>query len=442
MRLTVARAAALLFVALAMSLDAQTPSYELAIRRARVVHGDGRVTPSATVFVASGRVARIDTTPAAGAVTARRSIDATGNTLIPGLIDAHVHLTPWSPPVFLKYGVTSVRDVHNAPDTILPVAREDSPAGPRVVAAGAMLDGPGSVWPDALIVGDLASVRLAVRRQVQSGAAVIKVYTRLTSSTIAAVVQEAGARGVPVAAHLGRATAVEAAIAGVTSIEHLSGIAEAASQEPQRLKRAHDDFLGGWTAFELEWLHLRPAALDRVSRTLVERQVTLVPTLALHEAFSRLGDADLTRHPALVDVPAGVVEREWNPADIMTRARWTADTLARFKQVLPLLQRFVARYVELGGRIAAGTDTAQQFVVPGFSLHRELELYVEGGLTPAQALRAATADAAALLGIAARAGTIDPGKDADMVLLDGDPLTDIRQTRRIRHVVRGGVVVR
>jgi imidazolonepropionase-like amidohydrolase len=425
-----------------MSVPPQSPTFDLAIRHARVIHGDGRVTPRTTVFVSSGRISRIDASPAADAVPARRAIEASGQTLIPGLIDAHVHVEPWSAPLFLKYGVTSVRDVHNAPDVILPLSRDDSPVRPRIVAAGAMLDGPGSFWPNAIVVSDITSVRVAVRRQVEAGAGVIKVYTRLSSSMIATIVQEARARGVPVAAHLGRATATEAAVAGVTSIEHLSGVADAASSDRERLRRAHDDFLAGWTAFELEWLRLQPSALEHVARTLVERGVTIVPTLALHEAFSRLADPDLLQDPALADVPAEVVQRTWAPADIMRRAKWTPETLAQFKRVMPVLQRFVTLYAKGGGRVVAGTDTAQQFVVPGASLHRELELYVAGGLTPAQALKSATADAADLLGIAGRAGTIQLGKDADLVLLNGDPLIDIRATRRILNVVRGGALVR
>ena len=258
---------------------------------------------------------------------------------------------------------------------------------------------------------------------------------------VSAVVREAHARGVPVAAHLGGTHALEAATAGVASIEHLSGIADAASRDRDRLRRAHDDFLGGWTAFELEWLSLAPAALDEVARQLMAKEVTIVPTLALHEAFSRLADPDLPHDPALVGVPAATLQA-WAPEDIMSRARWTSATLDQFKRALPILQRFVARYAALGGRVVAGTDTAQQFVVPGASLHRELELYVAAGLSPAAALRSATADAADLLGIAARAGTISVGKDADLALLDGDPLADIRATRRIVHVVRLGQVVR
>ena len=122
----------------------------------------------------------------------------------------------------------------------------------------------------------------------------------------------------------------------------------------------------------------------------------------------------------------------------MTRAKWTdRRRCAAFKRTLPVLQRFVGRYGSMGGRIVAGTDTPQQFVVPGASLHRELELYVAGGLTPAAAIRAATADAADLLGIADRAGTVDVGKDADLMLLDGDPLADIARRSNRLALVRG-----
>jgi imidazolonepropionase-like amidohydrolase len=398
------------------------------------------VTPRATVLVSSGRIVRIDTTQSP-VITAGRVIDATGRTLIPGLIDAHVHIEPWTLPLFLKYGVTTVRDVHNRPAYILPLAASDSPFQPRIIAAGAMIDGPGSFWKDAIVVDDFVSARAAVRQQVESGAGVIKVYTKLHPALVAVIVQEARARGVPVAAHLGKTTATEAAMLGVTSIEHLTGIAESASAESDRLYKAHDDFLSGWTTFELEWPSLKPAALERVARALVERKVVLVPTLALHEAFSRLADPDLRGDPTLTDVPPDVLNQKWDPADIMTRAHWTPQVLAAFKRTLPVLQRFIKTYRQLGGRIVAGTDTPQQFVVPGASLHRELELYVAAGLSPAAALRSATADAADLLGIAERAGTIDVGKDADLVLLDGDPLTDIGATRRIVAVVRSGVIV-
>jgi imidazolonepropionase-like amidohydrolase len=431
----------LLASALVMS---QAPA-DLLIRNVRIVHGDGRVTPRATVVVRGAIITDVapasEERPVSSEPPALSVIDAAGKTMIPGLIDAHVHVEAWTPAVFLKYGVTTVRDLHSDASVIFPMAREDSASRPRIVTSGPLIDGPGSFWKNAVQVGSVGEARAAVRAQIDAGAKVIKVYTRLQPAFIAVIAAEARDRGVPVAAHLGRTTALQAAEAGVTSIEHLSGIADAASDDPGRLLKAHEDFLGGWTAFELEWQRVPFMRLEAVARQLIARGVVIVPTLALHEAFSRMADADLMKDPALADVPASVLRDSWDPADIMSRAHWTRDTLAQFKQTLPVLQRFVGLYARLGGKIAAGTDTPQQFVVPGASLHRELELYVASGLSPAAALTTATQGAAALLGLRDRAGVIGAGMAADFVLLDADPLTDIRNTRKITMVVKGGVVV-
>ncbi len=420
---------------------------DLLIRNVRVLHGDGRVTARANVALLDGVIAWIDPTgtqsrPAPPRPAARREIDGEGRTAMPGLIDAHVHVEEWALPLFLTYGITTVRDLHNDSAYVMPLARESSTSRPRVIAAGAVIDGPGSFWKNAVEVATVGEARAAVRRQIEAGARVIKVYTRIEPAMLSVIVAEAQAREIPVAAHLGMTTALQAADQGVTSIEHLSGIPESVSDEAERVMAAHRDFLGGWTAFELEWLRLPPARLDAFARQLAARRVVLVPTLALHEAFGRLADPDLMKDPALADVPPSVLHGAWDPADIMGRAHWTPQVLAKFKQVLPVLQRFVGAYARAGGRIAAGTDTPQQFVVPGISLHRELELLVESGLSPSEAIKAATSTAAALLGIQDRVGTIDPGKAADLILVDGDPLANIRSTRRLRIVIKDGVVVR
>jgi imidazolonepropionase-like amidohydrolase len=166
-----------------------------------------------------------------------------------------------------------------------------------------------------------------------------------------------------------------------------------------------------------------------------------VPTLVAHEAVSRLADAAITQDPALAVLPPGLMAGAWEPSDVMARAKWTPQILAQFKQSFPILQKFVGIYVRLGGRVAAGSDVGQAFVIPGLALHRELELLVNSGVSPAQAIRAATVDAAALLGLKDRVGVIDAGMAADFVLIDGDPLADIRNTRRIVAVVKDGVVV-
>jgi len=433
-------AAALAVFILFQSDGAPTP--ELAIHHVRIVHGDGRITASATVVVSGGRISRIVPTVSGQALPrAAREIDAPGRTLLPGLIDAHVHVTDWALPLFLRYGVTTVRDLHNDPRYILPLARDDGPERPSIVAAGALLDGPGSPWPNAIEVASLGDARAAVRRQVEAGVGVIAVSTRLHPALIAVIVQEARARGLPVAAQAGQSTANEAAAAGITSLEQLSGVSDAASDDPDRLRRTHGSLAEGWTASEREWLRVTPDRLAQVAANLVRNGVTAVPTLVLHEALGRLGESNLKSDSALASVPAAVVSGDWNPASILARNGWTPAILLDFKRALPLQQQFVQRFARAGGRIVAGTDTPQPYVVPGASLHRELQLLVASGLSPAAAIRSATVDAADLLGVSERAGSVSIGKAADLVVVDGDPLTDIRATMRIVLVVRAGRVV-
>jgi imidazolonepropionase-like amidohydrolase len=120
--------------------------------------------------------------------------------------------------------------------------------------------------------------------------------------------------------------------------------------------------------------------------------------------------------------------------------RLDAGRPADFKRALPVQQQFVQRFVRAGGRVVAGTD-APPYVVPGLSLHRELQLLVASGLSPAAAIRSATVDAADLLGVSDRAGSVAVGKGRGSPVVDGDPLTDIRATTRIVLVVRTGRVV-
>ena len=418
------------------------PPPDLAIHHVRIVHGDGRITASATVVISGGRIARIVPTVAGQSLPhAAREIDAPGRTLLPGLIDAHVHVASWALPLFLRYGVTTVRDLHNDPSYILPLAREEGTDRPRIVAAGALLDGLGSPWPNAIVVESFGEARAAVRRQVEAGVGVITVSTRLHPAMIAVIVQEARARGLPVAAHAGQSNASEAAAAGVTSLEQLSGVSDAASDDSDRLRRAHDSLMAGWTASEREWTRVSSDRLMQVAATLVRNGVTLVPALALHEALGRIGDADLKNDSALSSIPLAVVSGDWNPAAILARNGWTAAILQDFKHALPVQQQFVQQFARAGGRVVTGTDAPQPYVVPGLSLHRELQLLVASGLSPAAAIKSTTVDAADLLGVSDRAGSVAVGKAADLVVVDGDPLTNIRATTQIVLVVRAGQIV-
>jgi len=173
-----------------------------------------------------------------------------------------------------------------------------------------------------------------------------------------------------------------------------------------------------------------------VAARLVEEKITLIPTLILHETLSRLNDPATLRDPSLTDVPAGP-RAEWDVPSLINRAGWTDADFAAFRRSRPQQDLFVRAFAAAGGRIAAGTDAVNQLLVPGFSEHREMELLVGAGLSPRQALRAATRNGAVLLG-ADSLGLLAPGKVADLIVLKKDPLADIRNTRAIESVMSHG----
>lgn len=370
-------------------------------------------------------------------------LNLSGRWIIPGLIDAHTHLAPaatWAPLRFLAWGVTTVRDAHGSLNSVLALRREANTGAllsPRIYSAGAMIDGFPTTYSDAIGVNSDRDARKAVDRLVSAGVDFIKVYTHVDPTMLHAIVDEATTFNLNVAGHLGMTDAVTAAKNGISCIEHLTGIPEAASSGRAAIFAAHyRGFFPGWTAFERAWVVLDSAALAQVAQRLVDEKVSLVPTLVLHETLSRLKDPALQRNPALADVPEAA-RRGWNVPDLISRAGWTDADFELFHRARAEQDLFVRIFAALGGRIAAGTDAPNQMLVPGDSEHRELELLVAAGLTTREALRAATRNAAVLLGVDSL-GLIAPGKAADLVILSKDPLADIRNTRSIEAVMSRG----
>lgn len=368
-----------------------------------------------------------------------REVDVAGKWIIPGLIDAHAHVARWALPWYVAHGVTTVRDLHNIPDSIFALSQEadlGSTVSPRIYAAGAMIDGAPSAYPDATQVVDTREARQAVDRLSVAGAQLIKVYTLITPPLLEAVVDEARTFRMPVAAHLGLTDALTAAQDGVASIEHLTGVPEALGKAQPLYAAYERGLLPGLTAFERSWVGLDSAALVRLAGKLAETRVTMVPTLVLHEVLGRLDDTTVTHSPDVATLPPRIIEG-WNVPAMIERAGWTAKDLEAFRGGRAMQDLFVRAFAAAGGRVVTGTDAANQMLVPGASEHTELELLVRAGLTPAEALRAATRDAAALLG-ADSLGVLAPGKAADLVVLRRDPMADIANTRTVAQVMLRG----
>ncbi|MBP2647943.1 MAG: amidohydrolase [Gemmatimonadetes bacterium] len=369
-----------------------------------------------------------------------RTVDLSGRFIVPGLIDGHVHLQRWTLPRFLAAGVTTVRDVHGPFDSILAL-REQANLGsltsPRIFSAGAMIDAAPATYSDAFVVGGANDARKAVDKLAVTGVDYVKVYTRITPELLRAIVDEAQTFGLRVTAHLGLTDAVTAGEIGVRSIEHMSGVPEAAVANNAALYAAHrEGFFDGWTAFEKAWAGLDSATLARVAEQLVADRVTIVPTLVLHETLSRLDDPATMQDSSLRLVPDSEMSR-WDVPGMVARAGWTAEDFSAFRASRPNQDLFVRIYRASGGKVVAGTDAANQLIVPGQSLIRELELLVQAGFSNTDALFAATRDAALLLG-ADSLGALVPGRKADLIILARDPVADIGNLRSIQQVmVRG-----
>ncbi len=401
----------------------------------------GRTIPQGVILIRDGHVVAAgspsDVAVPRGAVVT----DVSGRWVIPGLIDAHVHLQPWALALSLRWGVTTVRDLHDGlplADTLRATAAR-SPA-PRLFQAVAMLDGLPATYPDAIGIAALPGADSAIALVAAHGAGWIKVYTRVTPPLLTSVVTAAQARRLPVAAHLGLTDALTAARIGVASIEHLTGVPEAAGDSTALYAAHSQGFFIGWTAFERSWTGLDTTRLVDVARRLAASGVTLVPTLDLHETFARLDDSSVFRSNDLGGVPDSA-RANWNLPGMIKRAGWVREDYPAFRASRLVQDFFILRFAQAGGRLATGTDASNQLLVPGAGVHREMELLVRAGLTPLEALRAATIRGADLLR-ADSLGTLRPGAAADLVVLGGNPLVEIRNSRQIVKVMLGGKWVR
>jgi hypothetical protein len=407
---------------------------------------DGTVHADQTVAVDHGRIIALG--PAATVrSTVERTIDATGKFLIPGLWDMHVHAL-WNPAIMQSFGPLLVANgVTGARDMGSPVAMEEQDRwrrdmldnrrlGPRLVIAGKIVDGPKPIWPGSLAVGTESEGRAAVHTLKAGGADFVKVYSLLPRAAYFAIADEARRAGLSFVGHVPLTVSTgEAADAGQRSIEHLSGFLDAASTRAGELP---PDFRP-WSATSLALL---AGQSDSKARALMsglhERGTWQCPTLVtIWTVFRNLARGEVPDDRNEKYLPLSQRE-EW-------RRMAEGMKLELSREEREGLDAYVARHVDFvtlahqsGVPLLAGSDVPKPHLVPGFSLHDELALFVRAGLTPVEALQTATINPARFLGLEQDGGTIAVGKRADLVVLEADPLVDIAATRRIHAVIVNG----
>ena len=416
----------------------------IALEGATLIDGAGGAPRNdAVIIIRNGHIQAVARVNEIAIPRGARRIDVVGKTIIPGLIDAHAHVERWAALRYLAWGVTTVRDLHGTTDSALALRNDvnlGAVLGPRMFTAGAMIDGVPPTYPDAAGVAGAAEARRAVDQRAVAGVDYLKIYTKITPALLRPLLDEAKTLRLPVAAHLGKTDALTAARAGVVSIEHMAGVVQAAAGNPAHYLRAHDLFLAGWTAEEQGWAALDSVAVARTARALAGTPVAIVPTLILHEMLSRLDNPILLTRPGMEDVPDGAASVR-GVASLLRRTGWRPRDFDAFRRSRVRQDQFVREFTRAGGTIATGSDAANQLLIPGFSLHEEMALLVAAGLTPIEAITAATRRGGQLLS-ADSLGLVTPGKVADLVVLNANPLQNIAATRNIAWVMSRGRILR
>ena len=431
---------------LAGMLRAQTRPTVLVLRGGTVVDvASGKEIPDSVIVIRGDRIEQLGKVGSTGIPEGAQIVEAQGKWIVPGLIDSHAHAEDNEDSLlslYLTNGVTTIRNP-GGNITLLRLTRDQLArgelVGPRLFFSGPFLDGMPPVWPaGSLLVDTPERARSTVNFLANQGVDFVKVYNNVKEAELKVIVETAKARGLPVAGHIPRSMTMTHAIElGMTRLEHIRvtgkemlSADEAKKLDPLPIGRREPML---WKRFDLQSEKMR-----RLVQLLVQNKVFLDPTLVVAE-FLEVSNPDAEKNdPNNQYVSAASVEEDykhWKAPLFEVPAELQATAVEAFHKQ----QKFVGMCNQAGVRIIAGTDgPGIGRLLPGFGLHWELELLVGSGLTPLQALRAATSTGAEALGKEDQLGTIDRGKLADMVVLDANPLDGIQNLRKIHLVVQGG----
>ncbi|NLP10779.1 amidohydrolase family protein [bacterium] len=412
-----------------------------------------------TVVISGDRIADIKETGKIRLPQGAQVIDATGKFLIPGLWDMHAH---WYDadylPIFIANGVTGLRIMWG--NLMHLKWREEiingTRLGPRLYIGSPIIDGPQPVWPGSVSVSNEDDAREVVRKFKTMGYEFIKIYQHLPREAYYAIADESKKLGITFAGHLPSSiTAIEASEAGQICIEHLSsgslGILLACSGKEEELIKEREKAFEGVSnqPRSLSQLAAYRNYANKVLETYNDAKASSLfslfagnntwqcPTLTCLRGYRYLDDKNFTDDARLKYMPEA--EREsWDLKNIPSVSSNTPEDWALEKKIYNKELEIAGIMNQAGVKFIAGTDVANPYCFPGFSLHDELSLFVQAGFTPLEALQTATYNAAEFLGQLDSLGTVEVGKSADLVLLDANPLEDINNTRKITAVVVGG----
>src|SRR4051812_18629039 len=414
---------------------AATPTF-VAITNVSVFDtGKEQMLPRQSVLIEGDQIRAVG--PSVPIPQGAQVINGKGKYLIPGLIDAHVHLVHLSDrthvvgeeflPMFLGAGVTSVRSTGDGVEAEKRISRhadQHPEICPRVFMASPLIDGDPPFHKDVgLAITKTDQVPKLVEEMQEAGVTTLKMYVGTSREIGQLVIAEGHRKGLVVAGHLGRYAAQDAVADGIDCLEHIWGII--VFIVPRGQTRANVDLNN-------------PKALQLIA-AVKQHNVAVDPTLVVFRDMVVLGDQpEYIGHPDNAKVPARMREG-WQ--HLQKERQFIPESVEPRREEFRKYQELTGVLYHAGVTLLAGTDSPEPFVCPGFSLHQELELLVESGLPSGAAINCATINNARILKQDKNLGSIEAGKLADLVLLRLDPLKDIHNTRSIAKVIRAGRVL-
>jgi hypothetical protein len=382
--------------------------------------------------------------------TGSRIIDAKGKTILPGLIDGHCHLLDFVGELYLHLGITTCPDITQNDDEWTMAQRDGTNLGkirgPRIWSTGTRLVGPPPSWAlrteSGYLIKSPEDARSIVRKKKEAGIEIIKFNEYVSSEAIKAGAEEANRLGLPVTCHcLDVFLAGEAGFAGV---EHHWAPGMTSIADVKKRWEVHELRMTGKINTADVAFYYESENFDKIIKAMAENKVSWSPTIATwFRPLSPSADRFKEREVSILDNPRAAylpaVMREQTLRQYDRYAKFPADRLKRTREGYSKIADFIARFVQAGGIIRAGSDPNNG--LPALGLHQEMVMFVEAGLTPLQAIQAATINVAKAFRKDKDFGTVEPGKVADMIAVEGDPLKDMWAVQNVKVVVLNGEVV-
>ncbi|MSP37354.1 MAG: hypothetical protein EXR70_02520 [Deltaproteobacteria bacterium] len=448
----------LLAVALVLVLSALLAAPSLAqiitplvIQGGTLIDATGREPIRDAIIVVEGE--RIKAVGKRGEIAIPRGakiIDAKGKTILPGFIDGHCHLLDFIGEIYLHLGITSCPDITQNDDEWTLAQKNGTNLGkirgPRIWSTGGRLVGPPPAWAlrgeRGYLVKTPEEAREVVRKKKAAGIEIIKFNEYVAPEVIKAGAEEANRLGMPITCHcLDVFLAAENNFAGV---EHHWGMGMTTIGDLKKRWEVHEQRMTGKiNTADLSYFY-ETENFDKVVKAAVDKNISWSPTIAtwyrpLSPSVARFKERELSilDHKNAGYLPR--VLREQALGQYERYAKFAPERLARAQEGYKKLEDLMRRYVKAGGLIRAGSDPNNG--LPGLGVHQEMVMFVEAGLTPMQALQAGTINVAKAFRKDKDYGTVEAGKVADIIVIDGDPLKDIWAVQNVKQVILGGKIV-